>query len=250
MNNPMKYTDESGEFFLLTGIIAIGNTISNVFRHGFNFSQYTWNATVNSFKLDLGMFKGNVFQVFNKWTWGFVNSVVGYTVAQALNAFGQIKYITDLDGMLAISGPMYSKGKAFTIAHYSFGPRHYKADWRDHLFVHEYGHYMQAQRMGIGFMYIVGIPSLLSAAHITTTGDMTHSERWFEVDASTLGAKHFDKLYGRGAKGYVKNDENYFDIYSFWNSTITPYTNPRTGDKEQKVQVSGKSKFIVWDLFF
>ena len=251
LNNPMKYTDESGEFFLLTGIIAIGNTISNVFRHGLNFSQYTWNATVNSFKLDLGMFKGNVFQVLNKWTWGFVNSVVGYTVAQTLNVLGQIKYITDLDGMLAISGPMYSnKGKAFTIAHYSFGPRHYKADWRDHLFVHEYGHYMQAQRMGIGFVYIVGIPSLLSAAQITTTGDMTHSERWFEVDASTLGAKHFDKHYGRGAKGYIRNDENYFDIYSFWNSATTPYTNPRTGDNEQKVQVSGKSKFIIWDLFF
>lgn len=250
LNNPMKYTDENGEFFLLTGIIAIGNTISNVFRHGLNFSQYTWNATVNSFKLDLGMFKGNVFQVLNKWTWGFVNSVVGYTVAQTLNVLGQIKYITDLDGMLAISGPMYSnKGKAFTIAHYSFGPRHYKADWRDHLFVHEYGHYMQAQRMGIGFVYIVGIPSLLSAAQITT-GDMTHSERWFEVDASTLGAKHFDKHYGRGAKGYIRNDENYFDIYSFWNSATTPYTNPRTGDNEQKVQVSGKSKFIIWDLFF
>jgi hypothetical protein len=53
--------------------------------------------------------------------------------------------------------------------------------------------------------------------------------RWFEIDASKRGAYHFDKYYGSGKKGYIKNDPNYFDKESYETGGKSPYVNPRTG---------------------
>ncbi|MDE7444023.1 MAG: hypothetical protein K2M65_07685, partial [Muribaculaceae bacterium] len=134
MNNPMIYKDENGEFFftIFTVLYDIGR---NMFKHGFKFSHYDMNRTVNAWKIDLGMFQGNIFQIENKWTWGLPNSVVGNIIAHFCNIIGLIDNVTEMDGMLALAGPQGSKTSAFTIGHYSFGPENYTADWRDHLFV-------------------------------------------------------------------------------------------------------------------
>lgn len=116
-----------------------------------------------------------------------------------------------------------------TIGHYSLGPDNYVADWRDHLFVHEYGHYIQTQIMGITYFKHVAIPSLLSAAFIKDWSGIKHRFRWFEVDASYLGAQYFNSKYGEGAEGYEKDNPNFFDIKSFSNGTKSIYLNPRTG---------------------
>ena len=102
-------------------------------------------------------------------------------------------------------------------------------DWRDHLFVHEYGHYIQSQRMGPLFLRVVGAPSLFSAALMQHLTGIDHENRWFEVDASYLGAQYFNSKYGEGAEGYEKDNPNFFDIKSFSNGTKSTYLNPRTG---------------------
>jgi len=117
---------------------------ANVVKHGFNTSQYNWKRTINSWKIDMGMFKGDFWQVVNKFTYGGLNSLIGATTAHLFNTVGMVDGVMDLNGMLALSG-VTSGGKAFTIGHYSMGPGNYVADWRDHLFVHEYGHYIQSQ---------------------------------------------------------------------------------------------------------
>ena len=74
-------------------------------------------------------------------------------------------------------------------------------------------------------MPIVATTSLASTQKI---GGSDHSTRWFEVQASKMGAEHFDRLYGSGAKGYKKGSENYFDLKSFKEeNTSSPYMNPR-----------------------
>ena len=105
--------------------------------------------------------------------------------------------------MLALSG-VISKERAFTVGCYSMGPDGYQATWKDHLFVHEYGHYIQSQRMGPFYFQIVAIPSLLSAAFTSKWAGMDHDFRWFEIDASRCGARYFDKKYRSGASGYKK----------------------------------------------
>ncbi len=137
---------------------------------------------------------------------------------------------------------------AFTIGHYSFGPDNYRATWKDHLFVHEYGHYIQSQILGGAYLTIVAVPSLISAAGLSDKAGTDHSHRWFEVSASKLGAKHFDKKYGSGASGYTERNENYFDKQSFWKEkTFSPYINPRIGDgNEEKHPISG-TDILFWD---
>ena len=195
----------------------------------------------------MGMFKGNALQIINKWTWGFYGGMIGNVTAQTLNAIGMVDQVSDMEGMVAISG-ITSGGKAFTIGHYSFGPDKYQADWRDYLFVHEYGHYIQSQRMGVFYFPVVAIPSLCSAWFVDNLLDISHCNRWFEVDASTLGSKYFDRHYGRGAEGFKIGDPAFFDYNAYWTPEgTTSYVNPRTGKHIRSDNITKEIKHTVLD---
>ncbi len=194
----------------------------------------------------MGMFKGNLKQIVNKWTWNRHNSLIGNDIGHTLNIMGFVDGVSDMEGMVAVGG-VFKDGRAFTIGPYSFGPKGYKATWKDHLFVHEYGHYMQSQIIGPFFLPTIGVPSLASTMDI---GGSDHSSRWFEVDASRRGAEYFDKRYGTGASGYKTGDPNYFDVYSFINN-YSPYINPRTGSTDHKKQFPISSpRHSFWDYYF
>ena len=149
--------------------------------------------------------------------------------------------------MLALSG-VISKERAFTVGCYSMGPDGYQATWKDHLFVHEYGHYIQSQRMGPFYFQIVAIPSLLSAAFTSKWAGMKHDFRWFEVDASRCGARYFDKKYGSGASGYKKGSPDYFDRELFDKGYRTPYINPRHNIYDQEPNPTHGSNVVFWDF--
>lgn len=152
--------------------------------------------------------------------------------------------MTHLDGAVALSG-ITTGGSAFTIGNYIFGPDNFKADWRDHLFVHEYGHYIQQYWFGLLYLPVVGATSLASAAGL---GGEDHHTRWFEVQASRMGAEYFDKHYGSGAKGYVKGSEHYFDRNSFENLGYSPYTNPRDPVYNYGNNPTSGARFSIWDV--
>lgn len=195
----------------------------------------------------MGMLKGNFGQIVNKRTWGRHNSLIGNAIGHTLNIMGFVDGVSDMEGMVAVGG-VFKDGRAFTIGPYSFGPKGYKATWKDHLFVHEYGHYMQSQIIGLFFLPTIGAPSLASAMGI---GGDDHHSRWFEVDASRRGAEYFDKRYGSGADGYVRKNENYFDLESFIKGKGSPYINPRTGSTDHKKIFSiSNPKNCFWDYFF
>lgn len=175
-----------------------------------------------------------------------VNSYFGIIAAHGYNLFGKVNDVTYMDGMAALDGPTGPTGKAVTIGHYSLGPNGYKADWRDHLFVHEYGHYMQSQVYGPGFLPIIGIPSLLSAMCTSKWSKVEHGDRWFERDANRRAAKHFDKKYG--PKDKEKKDENHFDKELFINGGYTEYKNLRIGNNVQQPHPVSGATFVWWDL--
>lgn len=87
--------------------------------------------------------------------------MVGDLFVSGANAFGQVNDVTRNYGMTAVD--MGLDNRAVTIGFYTAGPKGYKADWSDHLFVHEYGHYVQSQQHGPVYLFTVGIPSLQSA---------------------------------------------------------------------------------------
>lgn len=121
----------------------------------------------------------------------------------------------------------------------------------------KYGHYIQSQYMGISFIPVVGIPSLLRAAGTSKASGMEHGERWFERWANDLGGHYFDKKYGTGAKGYDSSSPNFFNKELFNSGDFTPtpttitYINPRTGIPNfWKAYKSSISKWTFWDFIW
>jgi hypothetical protein len=147
--------------------------------------------------------------------------------------FGNVNEVTYKYGVTAVD--MGIDG-AVTIGNYSSGPEGYRADWRDHLFVHEYGHYIQSQQWGQFYLPAIGIPSIQSA---TIQGYKStaprHHDRWFEADASYKGMKYFDKHYGSGRDGYVQGSADYFDRASFYSARPSPYINPQDGRRNERI---------------
>ena len=141
---------------------------------------------------------------------------------------------------------------AFTLGHYSFGPDGYTATWQNHLFVHEYGHYIQSQWLRTLYLPTIGLASLESALYQKYAGGGAHRNRWFEVNASRLGAEHIDKKYGSGAAGYKENSPNYFNKTAFSDGSETIYINPQTGKpnnypKPHPHPINGKH-ISFWDF--
>ena len=254
-NNPFKYRDPNGELFLAI-FSTIFDLFKNVFTHGINFKRYDMSITSNAWKLEFSRFNGSFWQILNKNTWGRFNTLAGITVGQCYNIIGKVDGITELDGMLALSGCTggLDTSKAVTIGHVSMGPEGYVADWRDNLFVHEYGHYIQSQQLGPFFMCTVGIPSLLSASFISSVSGINHRLRWFETNASRQGANHFAKKYGPGSNHLKKFDGKYFDINFFTSGNMTNqenrYTNPRPYNHGQSYFPISGAKSTFWDFVF
>ncbi len=226
LNNPLRYTDPSGEFILGTLISGIIDLSSNLVNHGFNVSQYNWSKTINAWRIDTGMFQGNLSQVLSKWTWELPQSIIGNITANGANILGKIDNVTHMDGMLALSNVTNGEA-AFTIGFYSFGPKGYVADWRDHLFVHEYGHYIQSRYVGPFYLPVIGVISLSSAA----LAKKSHKYRWTEIWANRLASEYFDEKYGMGHDGYIKGSPLFFDKRSFVEDVESPYINPRKMNK-------------------
>ncbi len=244
LNNPLKYTDESGE---ILGTIVTGffDLVGNVLKHGVNFDHYNWNKTERAWQIDRGLFTGNLGQILIKWTWGFRNTLAGNITGHALNIIGLVDEVTHSNGAVALGG-ITSGNKAFTLGNYIFGPDDFKADWRDHLFVHEYGHYIQSQIFGPLFLPVVASTSLLSALGL---GGDEHKTRWFEVQASRLGGKYFDKKEGSGRSDYFEGSPNHFDYNSFKNGGDSPYINVRReGNYQGTGNPTSGARFNFWDI--
>ena len=246
MNNPLIYTDPTGEIFgTIFGVIS--DLFDNIFVRTIKGNKWDWTQTKLGWEIDKGLFHtdpnkstgGRIWEFVSRITWQAPQTLVGDLFVSGANAFGQVNNVTHNYGMTAVD--MGLDDSAITISNYTAGPEGYKADWRDHLFVHEYGHYIQSQQHGPAYFLTVGIPSLQSA--ILQTKDPNtprHHDRWFEADANYKAAGYFDKHYGRKDNDTGTNDQ-YFDRNSFIKGTYMPYPNPRTSSRyDNDYPISGK----------
>lgn len=266
LNNPLKYTDENGEFIstIITAVVGLAEAVvrgvvvpwfvgfDDPSKAGKMFEN-AWKdygkQMSNAWKIDMGLFKtdpnkstgGQIWEIVSRFTWQLPQTLVGNLIMTGGNIAYQVDNVTYGYGVTAVDMGIY--GGAITVGNYTAGPRGYTADWRDHMFVHEYGHYIQSQQHGPMYLFSVGIPSLQSAI-MQKRGNPNspqHNDRWFEADASYKGAAYFDKYYGSGKDGYVTGSANYFDRNSFIYGNSSPYLNPRRGiSNYSKNPIAGK----------
>ena len=262
LNNPLVHTDPNGEFFLGT-LITFGkeftkSLVKSLYAWGVGFVDRdkaakildkawrtdgpfsTGSKTHNSLKIDIGGFisdenkkpLGRTWEVISRWTWQIPQTLLGKTFAHGANNLGLVNEINYFGGATVVNTTIGNGG--MTLGSYIYG-KNMKPDFRDHTFVHEYGHYLQGQKWGLFYIPLIAIPSIESAILDNNGGFIDigeHRNRWFEAGASRYGGRYFDKYYGSGLDSYVKGSPDYFDLNSFinvgWKNT-SPYLNPRKG---------------------
>lgn len=215
LNNPMKYTDPSGEFFVFTFFNAVCDLVSNPIKHGFNVSRYNWKKTTNAFKIDMGLFKGSFVQILSRFTWESFQTSLGHLYSHGRNIFSSVDAVEYFGGATYLIDKNHKKNNGVTIGPYininstdeiprdeygNFAP------YKNYLYMHEYGHYLQSQEYGFGYIFTVGIPSLYNTSKKeivkvidNDTGNPTYYSKvktmWFERHANEKASKYFKKKY-------------------------------------------------------
>ena len=209
LNNPLAYTDPDGEFFwtILTGIFdfigkaffqgGLDPTSKNARHNAWRNYDPTasWSNTNKAWKIDMGLFKtdpnkkfwGRSLELISRFTWQAPQSLVGYSISGGHNLFGGVKSVDYYGGATVVE--TYGKDwGGMTHSSYILGNRGIKADPKNDLFQHEYGHYLQSQSSGWFYYSKYGIPSALSK------GDyFDHGNHPAEQDANVRALRYFMK---------------------------------------------------------
>lgn len=209
MNNPLKYEDKNGEFFLgfFSGFLRGLFQGKNPFKMG-------WKTGINELKIIGGLFSldsnksfwGKALEFVSRFTWQLPQTVLGSTYSNFSNWAWQVDRVEYWGGATVLSGNNWGQnsGAAVTIGSFISGSNSLKADPNNSTFQHEYGHYLQSQSMGLGYLTKVGIPSLLNALK----KDGQHNLQPYEQDANYRAFMYFNRnipsFYQTGDE-YVKN---------------------------------------------
>ncbi len=199
VNNPVRYTDPTGEFFVWDSFIA-GLGHGFIHRNNGNRFQSAWRTGAHRAYMDLRIwgglgisdrtktFGGQALEIASRFTWQLPQTLGGFYNAHLHNSvYGDVRSVDYLRGSTVISSSL-AVTSAVTMGSYIIGNREIAADPHNSLFQHEYGHYLQSQKMGFAYFPRVGIPS---ARGIPGDGNNGFSPQ--EIDANRLAFLYFSK---------------------------------------------------------
>ncbi len=227
LNNPLKYTDENGEWTwltlsvwypitLVTGLLIPAVTSifdSNKAKNQFN-SAWTrfGNVMKNAVSIDLGWYRsdphknfgGRAWEVMSHFTWQYIQETAGNIMMGGWNLIGGVRDVTTYGGA-TVAQTYEGDWGAVTLGSYIIGRDGITASPNNYLFQHEFGHYLQSQRAGIAYLTRYGIPSILSKEQ--------HNHHPVEQDANIRAFNYFMKNEWLGKSSW-NGDENPFVGYS------------------------------------
>ena len=206
LNNPLKYTDPDGEFFILDAWLSgffqgFFSTDQNRLSNGWNKAN---QLAANDAKILGGLFIpdmnkgffGRHWQVLSRLTWEAPQTTLGSNISLVNNLFGQVDKVEYYDGSTVCSGNFWGMGSAVTLGCYINGSGGLSANPNNTTFQHEYGHYLQSQKMGIAYLNRVGIPSLFS--------NHNHDFHPVEQDANRRAFLYFNEH----VEGFYKSEDD------------------------------------------
>lgn len=193
VNNPLKYVDPSGEF-LLSGIIGFVNGFINTGGIKGAFAEATHRVKMEG-RIWAGMFqtdpskntKGRFWELVSRLTWQAPQVLGGQSSAHVVNTiFGNIASVDYKYGATVVrtSGDW----GALTQGNYIIGDATIAPNANNPLFQHEYGHYIQSQKMGPAYYPRVGVPSVMSKGE--------HDFHPVEQDANRRSFLYFNQNIG------------------------------------------------------
>ena len=200
-NNPIRYTDPTGKFFIIDDLIGamIQCTVDDKWsefenRVKSNFTN-SWSLLfnmVNTFKdvNNIRDFVQGIGELIGRFTWGILGICVGFLAGYVgIQGFGgQVSNYKNLT-MVQTEG-LYG---AFIIGFVSVGDKTSLGDKVSQA--HEYGHYLISLLSGP--FYIVHALASLVHASIYGPSDNGYFEFWTERDADILGGVHVEWKDGK-----------------------------------------------------
>jgi RHS repeat-associated protein len=242
LNNPLRYTDPDGEFFV------IDSWIIGLFSGGWKEAN---KRAGNDIKIWGGLFAsdpnksfgGRVWETISRFTWQLPQTIGGFLTSHSYNTLGLSGGVESVDykyGATVVKTRDSGWG-GITQGSFIVGDNSIAANANNRLFQHEYGHYIQSQKVGWLYYSKYGLPSATSKKWAP------HSLHPSEQDANILAFMYFSKNI---------DDFNFVDKYgnqsTHWNKSRNPingYNWFLSLDSPQNIQAleSGRLKPTWYD---
>lgn len=228
LNNPLKYTDPSGELFIIDDWIWGGIkgllTGHNFFRSANQHAENSFNIWKGLFSYDSNKsFWWRAWEMVSRFTWQGFQTELGFLAAHGFNTFGAVEKVESRYGTTVLTTKNMPGTSAFTLGNYIVGNRHTEADPNNSTFQHEYGHYLQSQSMGPFYVPLVAVPSFTSAV-IAKDGNHRYSS--YERDANYRAFMYFNKYVEGFYNTYEEVSKHYFNSerrgWDFANNPLAP----------------------------
>lgn len=177
LNNPLVYKDEDGElfFFFKFAAAALAGFVKGVCE----WTPKNWyapfyrmykNAMID-LKIDAGLFQGSAKQIASRLTWENFQTFGGLVTSSYNTIFHDVERVEYYGGATYVINENSSTNgtKGFTLGSYinittseeipmdgkQFAP------YKNRTYAHEYGHYLQSQESGFGYLFEYAIPSFV-----------------------------------------------------------------------------------------
>jgi RHS repeat-associated protein len=240
-NNPLAYTDPSGEFFIADSWLV--GFVHGFFSTSSNRGSVAWGEANHRAGMDAKIwgglfvtdpnktFGGQVWEVFSRFTWQLPQTIGGWGTAQSYNTLGLEGGVESVNYKYGATVVQTRHGDwgGVTQGSYIVGNNTIRADANNPLFQHEYGHYIQSQSSGWAYYPRFAIPSARSEKGNYLNNYPSHDFHPVEQDANRRAFLYFNK-----------NVEGFYDTRRFdgngwdWDyNPIDPYQTGKYG--------------IVWD---
>ncbi len=210
INNALKMVVVVYGIVHISGLIVsiIGGLLHRIYRGNWQVLQNAGKIFLGNFYLDENRsFFGGVWQGISRHTWEFIQTALGHTWAQLRNTYGAVNRVDYLGGVTFATTISQKRSNGISLGsfiHISIWDK-MKGDFdsrviSDPLFMHEYGHIFDSQIFGISYLFIIGLPSLISAVTAIQLkeepiGVTTHDFKLHEMRANRHGARYFSKYY-------------------------------------------------------
>ncbi|WP_118976820.1 RHS repeat protein [Taibaiella koreensis] len=131
---------------------------------------------------------GKILQVASRFTWELPQQLIGVLTAEVTNLFGGIESAENKNGALVLGNKWMPRGAGFTLGNIlTVGEGS-----RESVISHEYGHYIQSRRFGIGYLIAFALPSVVRA-ELWSIGILKgdYNNFYTESNATQLGYKYW-----------------------------------------------------------
>lgn len=216
LNNPLRYTDVTGEFLgtIITTLIRLpiaivkgvvipyfvsfndpskaGKMLDNAWKE---FGQRVANAA----KIDAGLFAwdkhrtvaGNLFSYVSRFTWESKQTLLGNAVSHFRNNFWRTN-VEYYHGATLVNRYGHKNGWGMTLGPYINGYNLEADPQKERTFAHEYGHTKQSMVLGPLYLSLVGIPSIIGSVS-DDIGLSDHHREWYEIWSNQMSYNYFDR---------------------------------------------------------